>query len=119
MLGIFVLSSSSTLPSPPDFDGFDKIEHFLAYSVLSMMFLIAIRGTWTLWRPSATGALAILITAAYGGTDEFHQRFVPGRSCDSFDWIADLLGAIIGTGSLLLFLYLKNRRNCIYASEEK
>jgi VanZ family protein len=29
----------------------------------------------------------------YGASDEFHQRFVPGRTADVLDWLADSLGA--------------------------
>jgi VanZ family protein len=39
--------------------------------------------------------LAFLITSAYGASDEFHQSFVPNRSCDVLDWAADTFGGFI------------------------
>jgi VanZ family protein len=37
--------------------------------------------------------LAIVLAIAYGVSDEFHQRFVPGRSSDVYDVLADAEGA--------------------------
>ena len=36
--------------------------------------------------------VVLLIGALYGASDETHQLFVPGRSCDIADWIADCVG---------------------------
>jgi hypothetical protein len=41
---------------------------------------------------------AWLIAAIYAATDEFHQYFVPGRSCEFRDVCIDALGALIGVG---------------------
>jgi VanZ family protein len=35
--------------------------------------------------------------ALFGALDEWHQQFIPGRSMDLFDWLADFSGATIGT----------------------
>ena len=39
----------------------------------------------------------------YAATDEFHQYFIPGRSCMWQDWLLDTIGALIGIGGVLLF----------------
>ena len=39
--------------------------------------------------------LAILITVAYGASDEYHQRFVAGRSSELADLYADAAGASV------------------------
>ncbi|MEM7658057.1 MAG: VanZ family protein [Bacteroidota bacterium] len=39
---------------------------------------------------------AWLFCACYAGTDEFHQRFVPGRGASIIDVGIDSLGAIVG-----------------------
>lgn len=44
----------------------------------------------------ARGFVAILLATLYGVTDEFHQLFVPGRSADRYDVLADCLGASLG-----------------------
>ncbi len=40
-------------------------------------------------------ALAVLLAALYGVTDEIHQRYVPGRNPSWVGIIADTLGAIV------------------------
>jgi hypothetical protein len=48
--------------------------------------------------------VAVLLAALYGATDELHQRFVPGRSADPFDWAADVVGAVAGAALASAFL---------------
>lgn len=38
--------------------------------------------------------LAVGFASLYGATDEVHQYFVPERSSDVLDWIADTVGAL-------------------------
>jgi hypothetical protein len=45
--------------------------------------------------PTGVLVLGAALAAAYGVTDELHQRLVPGRSCDLFDWMADGAGAAL------------------------
>ncbi len=35
------------------------------------------------------------LSATFGALDEVHQGFVPGRSRDAFDWVADAVGAAL------------------------
>ncbi len=48
---------------------------------------------------------AALFGSIYGATDEFHQRFVPHRSPEVADWVADTTGAALG--ALLAWLVLR------------
>ena len=89
---IFFASSHSRVAAPP-IAHFDKLAHFSVYGLLAT--LLARRGNG----PRAI-AFALLITSLYGASDEWHQSFVPGRSCDVFDWLADTLG-----GALAIALY--------------
>lgn len=99
MLLIFLLSAQPKLPEVPGLDTFlfrmswedwsDKIKHFAAYAVLASLVWRALGSGISRWRRLW---LAIGISAAYGATDEFHQRF-SNRSCDFCDWTADVLGA--------------------------
>lgn len=41
------------------------------------------------------------IGAIYGMTDELHQMFVPGRSPDVLDWLADVFGLFVGYGTTI------------------
>ena len=46
---------------------------------------------------------AFLIGTAYAVTDEIHQLFVPGRSCELRDICIDMLGVLTG----MLFIYIR------------
>ena len=74
----------------------DKSGHSIGYALLAVVLLRAFaRGrlsgvTWT------AGLTAIGLATMYGVSDEFHQSFVPGRSPDRLDVVADCVGATIG-----------------------
>lgn len=95
----------SALPSPaaPEypFQWGDKINHALAYA---MMCLLATRAGRAFGdRPLRARIVpAIVFCALYGATDELHQYFVPGRSCDALDWIADVVGASVSASIIPL-----------------
>src|SRR5207245_6839660 len=79
--GIFILSSMSHPPIPgPNFRFKDKVGHWLLYCVLGWLIARALRKAYNLPLPK-TILLAIAISSAYGASDEFHQSFVPYRSC--------------------------------------
>jgi VanZ family protein len=93
---IFVLSS---IPgkSMPDIPGlrYDKLLHGAVYSVLAALFFLALRRASSLGTGRVVAAAA-LFALAYGLTDEFHQLFVPGRSADLYDALADGIGGLLG-----------------------
>lgn len=96
---IFALSSQAN-PFPFLPQGFfthDKLLHGLEYAVLGALLAPALH----LAGMSRRGALlaAAILGSLYGATDELHQAFVPGRTADVLDWVADTLGA--GLGALL------------------
>jgi VanZ family protein len=94
---IWFLSSQSMLPQPKGILGFDKLQHLLAYLVLAVALgLWFPPGHWQFHR-LRTLLVIVFITSAYGVIDEIHQYFVPGRYCSVWDWIADTLGAALGT----------------------
>ena len=86
---IFVLSAQPTVPVDLD-SGSDKVVHLLAYAVLGALLA---RGQS---RSGMSAVTACLMGAAYGASDEWHQSFVPGRSTELGDWVADALGVVIG-----------------------
>ena len=47
--------------------------------------------------------------ALYAVSDEIHQIFVPGRSCQAFDVLIDSSGVLTGTIIMLLFLVLSKK----------
>ncbi len=65
---------------------FDKVVHFSVYGLLATLVCRQGRG----WRAAGWALLAV---SAYGASDEWHQSFVPGRTMELADWIADTAGA--------------------------
>jgi len=87
---IFAASSRSAVAGPR-LPHFDKVVHFSVYGLLATLLCRQGRG----WRAAGWTLLAV---SAYGATDEWHQFFVPGRSCEWGDWIADTTGAALAIG---------------------
>jgi VanZ family protein len=95
---IWVLSSQSTLPQVKGVFGFDKVQHMFAFAVLAVCAVLWFPLKQLRSRPVLTALIAALVACAYGASDEIHQHFVPGRNCNVWDWIADTIGAIAGSG---------------------
>jgi VanZ family protein len=113
--GIFALSAQPSLPdrAPPwlDFPGADKLGHLAVYAGLSFVVYAGLVRS----NPGVGVRLRVLIpivfTTAYGVTDEIHQRFVPNRSFDVYDLLADAVGATIAVaGTELIRLIRQGKR---------
>lgn len=109
--GIFALSSLSHPPTPgPSFPFKDKVGHWALYFTLAVLITRAGRQAHNWSLPRAV-LFAILLTSVYGASDEFHQAFVPHRTCDAFDWMADTLGGVAGAAAYYAYETIKaNRR---------
>ena len=92
---IFFLSSRSSFPVEPPFPWFDKLVHMGLYGTLCLLLAGALGTSGLRQSPRTILALAVLISFFYGISDEMHQAFVPYRSCDPLDALADLLGALL------------------------
>ncbi len=79
----------------------DKLVHFCEYGTFG--FILA----WTFARLGWKNPYlwAALVASLYGATDELHQYYVPGRTMEFLDWVADTLGGI--NGSQIYRLWLK------------
>ena len=101
MIAIFIQSSFSSVVTSSTFYQyqFDKIVHMsvwlsLAFSLrlgLNKYFVNQIKGNQRFLL-----LLLIVFCIVYGISDEIHQIFVPSRSSDIFDVIADSIGSIFG-----------------------
>jgi VanZ family protein len=99
--GVFLFALTSW-PKPPEvpilsgIPNFDKVVHFALYAVESLLLYFAIR--WP-GRPGFSLLRVLALTgamAAWGTVDEVHQTWIPGRSCDPEDALADTAGAAAG-----------------------
>lgn len=71
-----------------------KTAHFSIYALLGLLMrfsfqFIPVKGKKALWSYPAC--------VLYAASDEIHQYFVPGRSCELRDVGIDSLGALLGT----------------------
>jgi VanZ family protein len=101
---IFWLSSQSNpLPFLPSaIFSLDKVLHAGEYAVLGAVLRLALAATRLRARTAFLAAVAA--ASLYGASDEWHQAFVPNRSCDVRDWVADTGGALAGATLAALFL---------------
>lgn len=107
---IFGLSSISQLPQLPE--GSDKNLHALLYSGLGALLVRALAGGWRAHITLMTAITATGISALYGVSDEFHQRFVPLRQVESLDVLADSIGAAVAALGLYAWGIIQ-RRNAV------
>jgi len=99
--GVFLFAITSW-PRPPEIPvlsgipNFDKVVHFGLYAAESFLLYLAIRWPGRA-RFSLLRVLALTgLMAAWGTVDEVHQTWIPGRSCDPEDALADTAGGAAG-----------------------
>lgn len=86
-----------------------KSAHFLEYTGLCLLL------NWALLfsKGKPLPAAALPVASLYAVTDEIHQLFVEGRSCQVKDWAIDTAGAILGIGvfyvTLLIVRFIMKR----------
>ncbi|MCI7241786.1 MAG: VanZ family protein [Bacilli bacterium] len=78
-----------------------KLAHFIEYFILGILVINFIT------RYDKKIIIAILLCIIYATSDEIHQIFVPGRSCQIIDIMIDSLGAIMG-----IYLYKLITKKC-------
>jgi VanZ family protein len=100
---ILAATSVPNVPASPA-AGSDKLAHLAMYAILG---LLALRATAVVAPSARTMLLTLAAVALFAAVDEWHQRFIPSRSADPADWIADVAGAALGIAS---FATLKLRR---------
>ena len=90
-----------------------KCAHATEYAILALLLWRAIRKPvrndprpWH-WGQALGVVLLVLL---YAASDEFHQRFVPGRDASIRDVMIDTSGGILGLLVLWAFHYLGRRR---------
>ena len=85
----------------------DKIEHFIAYFVLGITFCIWIPSKKWFAKPVVYGVIVIVLCTLFGISDEYHQKFVPGRSCDLYDLAVDSAASAIAVFVYFLVIKIK------------
>lgn len=75
-----------------------KCAHFLEFTGLCVLF----NSAWYFTKSKKCILLSIICTSLYAITDEVHQIFIDGRSCEFRDWCIDSCGAITGAIGFLI-----------------
>lgn len=69
-----------------------KLAHFLEFTGLCLL----LSGAFVFSFGKNKMPWGLVCTSLYAATDELHQLFVPGRSCELRDWGIDTCGAVLG-----------------------
>lgn len=93
----------SSIPIMINITGFDKTAHIAEYSILGFLLAFGLGVTKSNFEFMARQVL--IIGVILGATDEIHQFFVPGRSTDIVDLLADLTGVALGV--LIWFILIR------------
>lgn len=80
------------LPTP-DFNFADKVGHFLAFGLVQLTHVRAVRFLREPSRHPAHIFVAVAIASAWGGLLEIWQMFLPYRTAEWADFVADSAGA--------------------------
>ena len=104
---IFSWSGMSDPGAPPG-QMSDKTAHLLVYAVLGASLLRALAGGRSAAMTPARIAVAAALAALGGVSDEVHQSFVPERTPELMDLVADAAGGV--SGAVLLTLAARGIR---------
>ena len=102
---IFYVSSIPSLDTPVKIPHFDKVFHFSEYFPYGYLVAIAFADSWSRLSRGSLFKLVLLFCFLYAASDEFHQSFVEGRSCDIVDWLTDAIAVTLAS-----YIYLFHQR---------
>lgn len=110
---IFYLSSRS-YDIKIDILFFDKVIHIVEFALLGILlsfgYFMSLKSSLMI-----KAVLTIFTGIILGGLDEFHQYFIPRRSIEFFDVVADAIGIL--TGLLLYYYFSRSVKGKILAEK--
>ena len=77
-----------------------KLAHFSLFFILELILFLTVKNIY----------LSFFISSGYALLDEFHQYFVPGRSCELRDVLIDISGCILAILIIKLWRYYHAKR---------
>ena len=89
-----------------------KGAHFTAYAILGWLCFANLRSL-NKFKLKSNFLIALVISALYAASDELHQYFVPGRSCEFRDVMIDSCGALTGIIVVIIFSKIIQKLNKI------
>lgn len=112
LIVIFVLSSipGNSLPEVA-FKINDKLLHGLLYFILYFLFHLSFSHIkFSRFIRDNAFLFSFLFTVLYAASDEFHQMYVPNRSSDLNDLIADSFGGLLAFMIAKFILFLRTKK---------
>ena len=92
-----------------------KCAHFLEFMILgiclSLLFFDRTYSDYRTQRPVKLIVLTLVTGILYAVTDELHQYFSPGRSCELRDMLIDSAGIVFGLLAVLFLPHLRKPRD--------
>ena len=111
--GFIFWASSKPLPEfIAQIDCPDRIAHALEYGLFSFLLFRACLVTPGRWLERHFYFVVIALSVLYGGSDEIHQSFIPGRMMSVSDFLFDTFGSIT---TVVIMGYLLTRKKKITA----
>jgi VanZ family protein len=98
---VFTHLPQETIPSPLQKDGVDKLQHVLAYGVITFLFILSLKSS-----PSLLSALFLFFAISAVGIVDEATQFLVNRTASVNDWLADIIGIMMA----LLFSKVYKRR---------
>ncbi len=107
-IAIFYISTITFGPGTPKTNLLSIFYHFFAFFFFALFLQISsLKGQ----RRYSLFVIAFSLAVLYGISDELHQYFVPGRSCNLFDVRTDTLGIMLASMIYLVRIELKNKKH--------
>jgi hypothetical protein len=106
VVAIFWLGSTHTaLDIPQGLFAKDKANHFVAFGVLTLLCVRAFRFEYANSSNRRTVAMSVVASSLVGALLEFWQAYLPYRTAELMDWVADTVGALLA--GLAGYLWLR------------
>ena len=100
---VFVMGSVP-LSGPPAPAGSDKVAHLVIFGAMVPILLRAVHYVRADESVRASLTIAMVGSSAIGALLEIWQSFIPYRSMEFLDWVADTVGAVAATALMLAVL---------------
>ncbi len=110
-IALFIGTSIPIESVPSIFEFHDKLEHTAAYFGLTILLNLSIIFQEKYPKIKLKHNLITFAAAVvYGIIDELHQMLIPGRSCELYDFVSDLIGILLGLLAVYLMMKFENYR---------
>ncbi|MGD9898274.1 MAG: VanZ family protein [Calditrichaceae bacterium] len=87
----------------------DKLLHFIVFGIWGLSLTRGLLMTESDFAQKNLFIIVIIAGMLFAFSDELHQSFVPGRTSDIYDWVADISGILFFSYLYKLFIQRKNK----------